>query len=38
MRATQEPKTIVFVLDPDITLLDIVGPLGRRRLKEVCLG
>jgi hypothetical protein len=25
MRATQEPKTIVFVLHPDITLVDIVG-------------
>jgi len=37
MRATQEPKAIVFVLRPDVTLLDIVGPLHRRLLKEVCL-
>jgi hypothetical protein len=37
MRATQEPTAIVFVLDPDVTLVDTVGPLRRRLLKEVCL-
>src|SRR4029450_9639021 len=37
MRTTQEPKAIVFVLRPDVTLLDIIGPLHRRLLKEVCL-
>jgi transcriptional regulator GlxA family with amidase domain len=25
--ATQEPKTVAFVLYPGITLLDLVGPL-----------
>jgi hypothetical protein len=38
MRATQEPKAIVFALYADIMLLDTVGPLRRRLLKEVCLG
>ena len=34
---TQEPKTIVFVLYPDSTLVDTVGPLRRRLLTEGCL-
>jgi hypothetical protein len=25
--ATPEPKTVTFVLDPGLTLLDLVGPL-----------
>jgi hypothetical protein len=29
MRVAQEPKTMVFVLYPDVTLVDIVGPLRR---------
>ena len=27
MMATQEPKTVAFVLYPGLTLLDLVGPL-----------
>jgi transcriptional regulator GlxA family with amidase domain len=27
MMATQEPKTVAFVLYPGFTLLDLVGPL-----------
>jgi hypothetical protein len=37
MRATQQPKTIVFVLSPDITLPDIVGPRRRRLLRRFAL-
>jgi hypothetical protein len=36
--ATQEPKAIALPRYPDVTLVDTVGPLRRRRLKEVCLG
>ena len=27
MMATQEPKTVAFVLYPGLTLLDLVGPM-----------
>jgi hypothetical protein len=37
MRATQEPKRIVFVLYPDVTLVRIVGSLRRRLPEESCL-
>jgi hypothetical protein len=36
MKATKEPKAIVLVYS-DITLVDIVGPLRHRPLKDGCL-